>query len=293
MAIIQRAPASIMDDHTVINNFTMPENNPTKTVVCHFYNEEFLLPWWLKHHKHVFDHGIMIDYHSTDRSMELIREICPDWEIRYTRNKYFDSAAIDKEVMNVEQMLGGWRMCLNVTEFLYGNTDHLELLTDPTQYLIGNYVFVDMEDAAKETLTLDHNFPLHQQRHWGYDDFINSGQPRSSAGGMSRMHRSIHNYPLKYTGGRHFGDGKEKSFDDLVIFYYGHADNGIAGTTRKTQIHSKISELESSAMGNHHHPNPGETMRRVREGHRPLSRDLAPEIATVLEHNRRITGQDF
>ena len=90
-----------------------------KTVISHFYNEEHLLPWWLNHHKQIFDHGIMIDYHSTDRSMEIIREICPDWELRYTRNKYFDSTPIDQEVMDIEKKLEGWRMCLNTTEFLY------------------------------------------------------------------------------------------------------------------------------------------------------------------------------
>ena len=45
-----------------------------KTVLCHFYNEEWILPFWLKHHREIFDHGIMIDYNSTDRSVEIIRD---------------------------------------------------------------------------------------------------------------------------------------------------------------------------------------------------------------------------
>ena len=60
-----------------------------KTVISHFYNEEYLLPFWLKHHKKYFDHGILINYHSTDKSVEIIKEICPDWEIINTEYEEF------------------------------------------------------------------------------------------------------------------------------------------------------------------------------------------------------------
>jgi Glycosyl transferase family 2 len=266
-------------------------NNSMKTVICHFYNEEFLLPWWLTHHKKVFDHGIMIDYHSTDRSMEIIREICPDWEIRYTRNKFFDSLPVDEEVSNVEKILGGWRMCLNVTEFLYGNTDHFVDLPDPTQYFVGNYVFVDMEDPARGQTILDHRHPLHQQRYWGYDEFRNTGESRSG-GIMGRMSRSIHNYPMTYTGGRHWGSGEKAetckaSFSDLAIFYYGWCDLSPAGLKRKTQIAGKIQE---AGTVHHHSENEFATWGRELKN---ISRDLKEEIAPILEHNRRITGQEF
>ena len=73
-----------------------------KIVLCHFFNEEHLLPWWLDHHKKIFDHGIMINYHSTDRSCEIIKEICPTWQIRPSRNEYFHPKDIDAEVMDIE-----------------------------------------------------------------------------------------------------------------------------------------------------------------------------------------------
>ena len=270
---------------------TRIEKSNMKTVICHFYNEEHLLPWWLKHHKNIFDHGIMIDYHSTDRSMEIIREICPEWEIRYTRNKYFDSTPIDEEVMRVEKMLGGWRMCLNVTEFLYGNTDHLQELPDPTQYFIPNYVFVDMENPDQGQTILDHNYPLHQQRYWGYDTFDNTGTVKG--GVMRRVNRSIHNYPVEYKSGRHWsGADYPKSFDDLVIFYYGNADASSAGVKRKAQIYGKISPEEKGPMENYHVTNEQTILNRIRE-HRADTRDLRAEIATILEHNRRITGQEW
>ena len=36
-----------------------------KTITAVFYNEEYLLPWWLMHHKQYFDHGVLINYAST------------------------------------------------------------------------------------------------------------------------------------------------------------------------------------------------------------------------------------
>ena len=38
-----------------------------------FYNEEYLLPWWLAHHTKLFDHGILINKGSTDRSVEICK----------------------------------------------------------------------------------------------------------------------------------------------------------------------------------------------------------------------------
>jgi hypothetical protein len=32
------------------------------TVISHIFNEEYLLPFWLEHHRTIFDHGIIIDY---------------------------------------------------------------------------------------------------------------------------------------------------------------------------------------------------------------------------------------
>ena len=29
-----------------------------RVVISHFFNEAYLLPWWLKHHREMFDHGV-------------------------------------------------------------------------------------------------------------------------------------------------------------------------------------------------------------------------------------------
>ena len=71
------------------------------TIISHFYNEEYLLPWWLNHHKDMFDHGIMIDYDSTDNSVEIIKSICPKWTIVKSRNRFFQAKDIDSEVEDI------------------------------------------------------------------------------------------------------------------------------------------------------------------------------------------------
>ncbi len=38
------------------------------TLVSHIFNEEYLIPFWLNHHKTMFDQIIIIDYNSTDKS---------------------------------------------------------------------------------------------------------------------------------------------------------------------------------------------------------------------------------
>lgn len=87
-------------------------------VLCHYFNEAYMLRWWIKHHYTLFDHGVMIDYGSTDRSNEFIRQFAPKWEIRKSRNQDFDLVGCDQEVMEIEREFQGWKMVLNTTEFL-------------------------------------------------------------------------------------------------------------------------------------------------------------------------------
>jgi hypothetical protein len=94
---------------------------PQATILTHFYNEEFLLPHWLKHHSKLFDHGILVNYASTDRSVEIIKELTPTWEIHDSVNQMFDAILCDKEIMEYERTVTGWKMVLNVTEFLFTN----------------------------------------------------------------------------------------------------------------------------------------------------------------------------
>ena len=94
------------------------------TLISHIFNEEYLLPFWLEHHSQIFDHGIIIDYCSTDRSVEIINKICPKWKVVKTKNlnqngtPNFQAKLIDIEVNEIESTIDGYKMCLNATEFL-------------------------------------------------------------------------------------------------------------------------------------------------------------------------------
>ena len=91
------------------------------TLLSHFYNEEYLLPWWLKHHSKIFTDAILIDYNSTDRSVEIIKEYCPTWKVFKSKNEYFDAILVDQEIMEYEQTIDGYKICLNTTEFIHGD----------------------------------------------------------------------------------------------------------------------------------------------------------------------------
>ena len=73
------------------------------TLISHIYNEEYLLPFWLNYHKNIFDYGIIINYDSTDKSLAIIKEICPEWSIINSRNKYYIPHEVDNEVMDIEK----------------------------------------------------------------------------------------------------------------------------------------------------------------------------------------------
>jgi hypothetical protein len=250
------------------------------TVVSHFFNEEYLLPWWLDHHKRIFDHGIMIDYRSTDRSREIIQEICPTWQIVTTRNSHFDSDVIDREVEDYEQGCEGWRMALNVTEFLYGNLNHLANGQTDQHYYLGNYVFTDHTGGQG----FIPGMPLHLQRTQGYRENDLTAGHRLNTG--SRSVRSIHNYARKYhpLGGRHWTAGA--SFEDLAIFYYGYADTSEANIARKLQIKNNVS-LEEQQRFNGGHPNVMARQRylEVLAHHQHLSSDLTQEIENITGYN--------
>ena len=174
-----------------------------KTVVAQCYNEEFLLPWWLMHHKDVFDHGIIVDYHSTDRTREIIKDICPTWEVRTSRNANFSAYNVDLEMMDIEKGVEGWKITNNVTELIVG--DFSILTEEPDQrWLIPTVMFLDTD--PENPVTYDQ--PLWEQKHYGFS-FQDSQQAF-----LERRARSFHNkhfeyYPDHYTveamgPGRHF-----------------------------------------------------------------------------------------
>lgn len=87
------------------------------TAIVHIYNEEYLLPFWIEHHRHIFSHVIFIDYHSTDKSLDIIRQQAPSWEIRTTTTSQWDAKSDDDEVVEIERTISGFKIALNITDF--------------------------------------------------------------------------------------------------------------------------------------------------------------------------------
>jgi hypothetical protein len=249
-----------------------------KTLISHFYNEEYLLPWFLRHHRQVFDHGIMIDYASTDRSREIIQELCPNWDIVDSRNQWFDPGPVDQEVMDIERNIEGWRVCLNVTEQLVGDYSILDQ-ESADQYLIPSLFFVDKQ--LNDELTYDR--PLYEQRQDGFTYLDQNG-----ACFNQRQARSIHRQPIQYPGmGRHFTN---YTTDQLAIFYYGWCPLNDAAITRKLDMGNKIPDWVTAGR---HHTFPFEWINeRYETVFLPWTRDLSKEMQGYINnHNRYVDAK--
>ena len=140
-----------------------------RTLITHFYNEEYLLPFWIKHHRDVFDNAILINYRSTDNSARLIKKLAPSsWEIVDSVNENFDAQLCDLEVMQHEKMVEGWKIALNVTEFFV--CPNLELIEqecekkDLNGFRASGIVMVDNQEYLK----INPNISLVDQKIFGF-----------------------------------------------------------------------------------------------------------------------------
>lgn len=84
-----------------------------------FHNEEYYLPWWIRHHAKLFENGILIDYDSTDHSWEICKWLCPpNWKIVKSQNRDFNVLKLDGEIQEYERTVSGFKMALTTAEFL-------------------------------------------------------------------------------------------------------------------------------------------------------------------------------
>jgi hypothetical protein len=235
-----------------------------KTIISHFYNEEYLLPWWLEYHKKYFNHGILINYASTDNSVSVIRQICPDWTIINSRNKFFDAKAIDDEVMDIESTVNGWKTCLNTTEFLVG--DYSMLNNTPEQEItVPCFIMVDSDPEVQPS----YNSSLIEQKHHGIH--YHGRDP------LARRPRLVHNkkrvdYPL----GRHYPDFNT---DKLKVLWYGWSPFNKKTIDRKLQIQNRIPESDKArGFGSQHITDAEKLNITFRRDFYPFAIDLKSEL---------------
>jgi hypothetical protein len=248
------------------------------TVLCHVYNEEFLLEHWLLHHRRIFDHGVIIDYASTDRSAELVRSLTPGWELRPSRNACFGAQACDQEVMEVEREHEGWKLVLNVTELVFSKDlrarlDELERRR-PDVLAVGlrSYVMVDRrEDVGR---ALDRR-ALALQCHSGYLDVSLLGRRLRFA------HRGTDG---AYELGRHGTRLPWVEDPASRLLWFGWAPYAQV-RTRKLQIQTRMPDSDKRAgWGWQHVVTPAELDRRFHEESR-RAHDLLedPEFRSTYE----------
>ncbi len=214
-------------------------------LIAQCYNEEYLLPWWLKHHYPMFDHGIIIDSHSTDRSAEFVREHAPGWEVRPRQSEHFSAEGIDLEVMEAERGFDGWKMSLNITEFLCcRDFEMLRAFLEMDgrgMFGIRGVVAVDPPGLYPEP---DPDRPLVAQRHHGFFEDERMG-PET----VLMRTRFLHRYSDgAYTFGRHnSGHPVVWHPPGALVLWFGFSPWNEQVIARKLQIKGQLSEEDKLA----------------------------------------------
>jgi nucleoside-diphosphate-sugar epimerase/SAM-dependent methyltransferase len=171
-------------------------------LVTHFFNEELLLPLWIRHHSSMFDMAILIDYNSTDRSCEIIRNEAPStWKVVPSRNKYFMSIDIDLEVMDYEKMYPtAWKIALNIPEFLvHHNLREMLAEMEPSND-IRVLRFRSVIMVGNDSTPFQRNTSLLKQR----SQYMQNPSALEQRSGITMFSRYMHRHPYGiYKPGRH------------------------------------------------------------------------------------------
>jgi hypothetical protein len=257
-------------------------------IIHHFYNEPLLLPFWLKHHRGMADHVVLIDHHSTDNSVQICRELMPEAEIITSRNPDFSAPACDAEVMEIEKRYSGWwKIALNTTEHIF-HPNAKEWLTHKETFHPHTLAFgvqsVVMCDLPEQwNSPVDFDTPLYEQRFWGYRDVApyheQERRPRY-------FHRHEHGH---YDTGRHrvfMPDHYFSAMEDPFLLWWGFSPYPqIEG--RKLQIQTRLPESERHSFAFGHRVTKEEFEARVRH-HATLSYNLMeqPWYVSAVEQMR-------
>ena len=214
------------------------------TVISHFYNEEYLLPWWLKFHREIFDHGIMINHASTDKSREIIADLCPSWRVVDTELEWFDPNGTDAEVNRYEREAPEWKVALNTTEFLCGYVSQAIFHARGKGLRPRAVALVDSLEESK--VAPSHHMPIHKQRNYG----IISGHEAEN------RRRLIHCYPsAQYRAGRHVWANDSDDTDQVMIVALLMSPMNEQFIARKLQIQNRIvtHQPTPNGQGDHHY----------------------------------------
>jgi hypothetical protein len=235
-----------------------------KTLIGHFYNEEFLLPFWIKHHYGMFDHGVLINHSSTDNSVALIRELAPGWEIIDSKLKNFDPIMTDFEVQKIEEAIPGWKICLNISEFLVGNLEKVLKECGESGVEAISTTGVVMVDLYPDR-PINNLDSLITQKPWGiiesrlYDLLARHGKAKKVVKyfigyQFPFQHRSrlLHKKTIgAYLVGRHTWQQVDQKSSDLYTLWFGYSPWCREFIDRKLSFASKLPP-GNNGLGMHH-----------------------------------------
>jgi hypothetical protein len=259
-------------------------------LISHVYNESYLLPSWIKHHREMFDSAIIIDYASTDKTIEVLKKFAPStWSVVSSRNSEFDAEECDLEVMDFEKSLTGWKIALNTTEFLVFPEMHKILKNletrSKTAVRISGYAMID--PIALHLESLDFQETLWSKYHFGVPEHeIGLTYPPSET--SRPLGRLMHsNTTGQYSIGRHawHHDDGELPRSVASILWYGFSPWSPQLVSRKTQIFSRVPERDRQADRGTHHHDRVDLIDKTRHKYMELSYDL-----NALPEFRQVTG---
>jgi hypothetical protein len=223
------------------------------TVITHFYNEEYMLPWWIKHHSKIFDNGILIDSNSTYNSFELSKELCPPhWKVVKTvyKDNFFSANDIDHEVKCYENTVDGFKIALTTAEFLFVPAS----LNSINEFIIKNNfnylktIGICMVDIDPNDLPL-YNEQLYARKHHGMITGYSDPTHNFHMDTYNYFYgRHYHNKPYgDYALGRHWVNGGYENnciSDDLFTLKYKYSPWNDNTIKRVKQFASKVPPVD-------------------------------------------------
>lgn len=250
------------------------------TILSHIYNEEYLLPFWLTHHKDIFDHGIIVDYNSTDKSVEICKQICPTWEVITTRNKCFEALEVDKEMMDIESSIDGIKVILNTTELLFFQKPIKDIFEEYSTKPVCLYVQVITP------------YSLREYKPRNMYDLLDGLVATDTLYDNKRGGRYIHSYLRgNYQVGRHVTENPSSITNDIHILWLGHYPFNEYTLKRRLQIQNNIPESDrKKGRGWQHCLEEEQMIANTIIGHRTGVRlsDMCPRLYTLLSTTLRI-----
>ena len=225
------------------------------TLISHIRNEALLLPQWIAHHRPMVDAATIIDYASTDESLDIVRTLAPEWRIVRSQNIDFDANDADFEVMQVEWYTPGWKVVLNTTEYMVAPNLRPLLQVAESSNVFGitgeAFLMVDRQQLGLSGLKADR--PLLPQLHYGWNE-----RPER------RWNRLLHRWRTgAYAVGRHsWQRGPTAESVDLLFAKLVYAPWDDKMLERKLSIGKQVSAHDKVIGNGFHHLRTAEDHRR-------------------------------